>query len=174
MIKLEKYGFRGTILEILRKYLSDLYQFVCKNGNHSEKLCVKTAVPQGSVLGPFLFLLYINGLQKVAKTSQIVMFADDRTIVKSGKHTDRELNEDLHKITDWFTASKLTINIGKCEAISFGNGLSEKLTILNEELCYKFPCKYLGLHLDGSLQFREHINYVVEKLNKFCGLIYRV
>ena len=60
------------------------------------------------------------------KDSQIVMFADDTTIVKSGKHRDRELNEDLHRITDWFTASKLTVNIGKCEAISFGNGLPEK------------------------------------------------
>ena len=102
------------------------------------------------------------------------MFADDTTIVKSGKHTDRELNEDLNRITDWFTASKLTVNIGKCEAISFGNGLPEKITILNEELCYKSSCSYLGLHLDGSLKFREHINYVVKKLNKFCGLIYRV
>ena len=71
------------------------------------------------------------------------MFADDTTIVKSGKHTDRELNEDLHRITDWFTASKLTVNIGICEAISFGNGLPEKITTLNEELCYKSSCKYL-------------------------------
>ena len=170
MIKFEKNGFRGTILEILRKYLSDRYQFVCENGNHSKKLCFKTGVPQGSVLGPFLFLLYINDLQKVVKDSQIVMFADDTTIVKSGKHTNRELNEDLHRIIDWFTASKLTVNIDKCEAISFGNGLPEK----NGELCYKSSCKYLGLHLDGSLKFREHINYVVKKLNKFCGLIYRV
>ena len=174
MIKLEKYGFRRTILEKLRNYLSDRYQIVCENGNHSKKLCVKTGVPQGSVLGPFLFLLHINDLQNVVMDGQIVMFADDTTIVESGKHTDRELNEDLHRITDWFKASKLTVNIGKCDAISFGNGLPEIITILNEELCYKSSCKYLGLHLDGSLKFREHINYVVKKLNKICGLIYRV
>ena len=79
-----------------------------------------------------------------------------------------------HRITDWFTASKLTVSIGKCEAISFGNGLPEKITILNKELCYKSSCKYLVLHLDGSLKFREHITYVVKKLNNFCGLIYRL
>ena len=80
MIKLQKNGFRGTTLEIFRKYLSDGYQFVCENGNHSKKLCVETGVPQGSVLGPFLFLLYINDLQKVVKDSQIRMFADDKLL----------------------------------------------------------------------------------------------
>ena len=59
------------------------------------------------------------------KDSQIVMFADDTTIVKSGKHTDRELNEDLHRITDWFTASKLTVNIGKYERITRKNNYSK-------------------------------------------------
>ena len=174
MIKLEKYGIRGTISEILRKYLSDRYQFVCESGNHSKKFCVETGVPQGSVLGPFLFLLYINDLEKVVKDSQIVMFADDTTIVKSGKSTERKINEDLRRITDWFTVSKLTVNIGKFEAISFGCGLPEKITILNEELSYKSPCKYLGLHLYGCLRFREHINYVMKKLNKLYGFIYRV
>ena len=80
------------MLEKLRKYLSERYQFVCENGNHSKKLCVKTGVPQGSELGPFFFLLYINDLQKVVEDSQIVMFANDTTIVKSGKNTDRKLN----------------------------------------------------------------------------------
>ena len=58
-IKLGKYGFRGTFLEIFRKYLSERYQIVCKNGNHSNKLCVKTGVPQGNVQGHFLFLINI-------------------------------------------------------------------------------------------------------------------
>ena len=108
------------------------------------------------------------------KDSQIVMFADDTTIVKSGKNTDRKINEGLRRIIDWFTVSKLTVNISKCEAISFGCGLPEKITTLNEELSYKSSCKYFGLHPDGCLRFRKHISYVVKKLNRICGLIYRV
>ena len=77
-------------------------------------------------------------------------------------------------MTDWFTANKLTVNTDKCEAMSFGCGLPAKVTLLNKTLCYKSSCKYSGLHLDGCLRIREHINYVVQKLNKFCGLIYRV
>ena len=72
----------------------------------------------------------------------------------SGKNTDRKFNEDLRRITDWFTVSKLTVNIGKCEALSFSCGLPEKITILSEDLSYKSPSKYLGLHLDGCLRFR--------------------
>ena len=140
MIKLEKYGFRGTISERLRKYRSDRDQFVCENGNYSKNLCGKTGIPHRSVLGPFLFLLYINDLENVVKDSQIVRFADDTTIVKSGKNTEGKINEDLRRITDWFPVSKLTVNIGKCEAISFGCGLPEKITILNEELRYKSSC----------------------------------
>ena len=102
--------------EIIQKYLSDQYQFVCENGNHSYKFYVKTGVPQGSVLAPFLFLLYINDQQKVVKDSQKVMFADDTTTVKCGKYTERKINEDPHRITDWFRASKLTVKIGKINA----------------------------------------------------------
>ena len=108
------------------------------------------------------------------KNSQIVMFADDTTIVKSGKIlTGKSMKVSVESLIGSIV-SKLTVNIGKCKAISIGCGLPEEITVLNEELRYKSSCKYLGLHLDGCLRFREHINYVVKKLNKICGLIYRV
>ena len=94
-------NFRKTRSE---KYRSDRYQFVCGNGNQSNKIIRKTGVPQGIVLRPFL-LLYINDPQKVVKDSQLVMFADDTTIVKSGKITDRKICEDLNGITDRGTAT---------------------------------------------------------------------
>ena len=77
-------------------------------------------------------------------------------------------------MTNWFVSNKLTVNVDKCEAISFGCGKPDKVTILRNKLPYQKACKYLGLHLDGSLKFREHIDYVTKKLNKFCGLIHRV
>ena len=104
------------------------------------------------------------------KDSQIVMFADDTAIVKTAKNIDRKINEDHHRITDWSTVNKLTVNIGKCKAISFGSGLPEKIIILNEDLCYKSSCKYLGLHLDGS---KGTHNLRCEETQQVCGLIYR-
>ena len=86
----EEYGFRGTFLELFCKYLNDRYQFGCWNGNHSKKPCVKTGVPQDSVLGTFCFLFYINDLQKFVMDSHMVMFADYTTIVKSGKKLIRK------------------------------------------------------------------------------------
>ena len=126
MIKLENYGSSGKVLEILRKYLSDRYHFVCEKGNQSKQLCVKTGVPQGGVLSPFLFLLDINDLEKVVKDSQILMFADDTIFVKAGK-MDRKFNEDFHRFDDWFPASKFTVKIVRCEAISFDCELPKKL-----------------------------------------------
>ena len=100
LIKLEKYGFRGTILEIFRNYLCDRHQFVYEIGNHSKKVGVRTGVPQCSILGPFLFLLYVNDLQKVVMDSKVVMFADDTTVMKSGKSTDPPIDDDLKRMTD--------------------------------------------------------------------------
>ena len=74
------------------------------------------------------------------KDSQMELFADDTTFVKSVKNTDRETDGALHKITDSFIASKLTVILGKCEAKPFGCRLPQK-TILNDELCYKSACK---------------------------------
>ena len=75
---------------------------------------------------------------------------------------------------DWFCSNKLTVNIDKCESISFGMGKPENVEINGQRVEYKNACKYLGVYIDKNLKFREHIDYVVKKLKIICALIYRV
>ena len=102
------------------------------------------------------------------------MLADDTVVSNAGDKTSPLIIQDFKNMTNWFVSNKLTVNVSKCEAISFGCGKPDKVTILSDELPYQKACNYLGLHLDGNLKFREHIEYVTKNLNKFCGLIYRV
>ena len=126
------------------------------------------------MLGPFLFLLYIYDLPTIFEESQVTMFADDTCLLKSGKKGELLLQPDVERLTKWFLSNKLTINVGKYEIVSFGIGVPQEPHILEKPLTCEKSCKYLGLHLDGLLRFREHIDFGVKKLNKFCGLIYRI
>ena len=132
---------------------------------------ISTGVPQGSVLRRFLFLLCINDLPSVCESSQMVIFADDTTVINAGKRTDAAIKNDIVTVSKWFESNKLTINTDKCEAMFFGCGKPNNFRILSKELEYKRSCKFLGVHIDKNLRFREHIDHVFKKLNKFCGLI---
>ena len=106
----------------------------------------------------------------------MVIFADDTTIMNAGKRTDAAIKNDLVAVSKCFEFSKLTINTDKCEAMFFGCGKRDNLRFLSKELEYKnsFKCSGVGVRIDKNLRLREHIKIVVKKLNKFCGLIYRV
>ena len=173
--KLFNYGFRGPILEILVDYLRNRCQYVSSHCKKSCKLPITTGVPQGSILGPLLFLIYVNDVPAFCKNeNKIAMFADDTSILKSSGRNNLNLQDDLDRVIDWFSFNKLSVNTSKCESMHFGCGITKHLTILNENVGMKTHCKYLGLYIDSKLTFREHIKYVSKKLNKFCGLIHRI
>ena len=154
-------------------YLSSRSQYVFVNGNRSNIAEIVTGVPQGSVLGSFLFLVYINDFpQTVQSDNKIALFADDKSIMKTGKG-NCNMQSGLDKICDWFNYNKLSINTTKCETMSFGSNYQNTLTVHNEVISRNTFCKYLGVYIEWKLTFTDHINYVVKKLNKFCGLIYR-
>ena len=116
--KIEKYEYRGPIHDMMKNYLSDRWQYVDMNGKDTNQKRIKTAVPQGSVLGPFLFLLYINNLDSSSGNSKVSMFADDTTIFNAKKNVSFTRQPEIDSISDWMTSNKLTINIDKC----FGSG----------------------------------------------------
>ena len=114
--KLEYYGVRGLLKDWFQSYLKNRKQFVSVNNSTSNTKEITTGVPQGSVLGPLLFLLYINDLHKSVKHSKTYHFADDTNIMQSNKSLDvlsKNLNKDLKSLSQWLKANKLSLNISK-------------------------------------------------------------
>ena len=116
ILKLEHYGVRGTSLTGFESYLSNKQQYVEFNGVRSESCQIKCGVPQGSILGPLLFLLYVNDLCNVSKVVDFILFADDSNIFFSHKDFNLLpgiLNSEMLKLTQWCRAKKLSINCKK-------------------------------------------------------------
>ena len=134
------------------------------NDFETERLSLTTGVPKGSVLGPFLFLININDLPDVSDKAEITMFADDTTLIQSGKGTQCLFPSEMKPVCDWLLSNKLTIIAAKCEAMCFSRGKPEKIKIGSAELDHNTSCKHLRVHLDVKLKFNEHVDYVVKKL----------
>ena len=120
--KLEKYGIQGAALEWFTNYLSNRLQYVTYNGTKSKRETIKCGVPQGSILGPLLFLLYINDLPPVSNDCFSVLFADDTNMFVTGKNTADmclKLNNDLQEICKWLRCNKLSLNILKTHYMIF-------------------------------------------------------
>ena len=108
------YGVRGIALDWFNSYLKNRKQFVCFNGIHSANMEIQCGVPQGSVLGPLLFIIYTNDLPNVLTKTKCILFADDTTIYLSLDRIDEMyqiMNDELLNLTDWFKANKLSLNV---------------------------------------------------------------
>ena len=120
--KLEHYGIRGCALEWIGSYLSDRKQYVSVNGSNSNLLSITCGVPQGSVLGPLLFLIYINDLPNASKKLTFYLFADDTNIYYESKdlsNLTKVVNKELRLAMKWLDANKLSLNIDKTNYIIF-------------------------------------------------------
>ena len=120
--KLEHYGIRGTALEWFKSYLSERKQYVSVNGANSSYLNVTCGVPQGSVLGPLLFLIYINDLPRSSPKLAFYLFADDTNIFCEAENLDmlqKVVNKELKKVKMWLDVNKLSLNVGKTNFFHF-------------------------------------------------------
>ena len=180
--KLKYYGIRGVANDWLRSFLCERQQFTDVNGSHSKTKPITHGVPQGSVLGPLLFILFINDLHKSVKFSQVNHFADDTNLLlidKSLKKINKHINHDLALITHWLRSNKISLNTSKTEIIIFRSKRKEIKKLLNFRLNgQKIPIstkvKYLGVILDQHLDWKEHLSYILPKLNRGIGLLSKI
>ena len=179
--KLERYGIRGAGLTLLASYLRDRPQSVCLNGRYSNNILTNISVPQGSVVGPFLFLVYITEIPFLSNYFMPTIFADDCTLSLVGDDLNYLVNlcnTELSIFKSWSDANRLTINVEKtnCFFISNIHPLLPEASILleNHELDIVNCVKFLGLFLDNKLKFDTHIKHICSKVSKSIGIIFRI
>ena len=171
--KLQKYGIRGIALKLLTNYLSNRNQYTIINGQKSQLKSITHGVPQGSTLGPLLFIIYINDLY-LSSNFKVNLFADDAHLLlsnQSPKTLQTKVNTELIKISNWLKTNQLTLNLTKTTyLIITKKTLTHKfhITIDNYELEENFQAKYLGVIIDNKLNWNEHVKYIRNKLASAC------
>ena len=176
--KLEAYGIRGDILRWINDYLTERTQVVLVNGAESDISSVISGVPQGTVLGPLLFVIYINDMLDNI-VSNGLLFADDTKIFHqiSSKEDAMVLQTDLNKLEEWSNMWLLRFNTEKCHVLSLGKFENimhtHRYKIGEHELEHVFDEKDLGVYFDANMSFDDHIAIKIKKANQILGLIRR-
>lgn len=180
--KLEHIGIKGSALKILTSYLTNRSQVVKIGDFQSDALPITCGVPQGSILGPLLFLIYINSIAKLKLHGHVTLYADDTCLFYFGANIHeliRLAQEDLNILFDWFQKNLLTVNINKTCYIIFKAKNKhvpshEHLTINNTPLEEKQCERYLGLRMDNYLTWKNQIEHIKNKLSSLIGSLYNV
>ena len=134
-------------------------------------------VPQGSILGPLLFLLYINDLPYASKQFKYILYADDTSLIftfDKNINPTEVLNLELSKIISWLDCNKLSINPKKTQAIIYKNKIMQelvKIKIKNEDINFVNTLNFLGLCFNAELNWKDHINVIRKKISKSLGII---
>ena len=178
--KLEHYGVRGVALNFFKSYLSNRKQYTVVNGHVSDLLNVICGVPQGSTLGPLLFLLYINDLATASKFAAS-LFADDTSLLLKHKdisYLERQCNIELVHINNWFLANRLTANLSKASKYMLTLGKSRlkhpdrfELKMGDSVLEKVNSIKYLGVIFDEKFKWEDHISYISSKISCSVGIL---
>ena len=164
--------------------MSDRFQQTCVNGNLSNSKKIELGVSQGSVLGPILFLLFINDLSNVSEALNTILFADDANLTLTGKDPVVMINTaniELNKFYFWCLANRLSVNILKTNYIIFSNRPPTTLPplLLKSHFTYEVikqvdNIKFLGVFYDQTMTFKFHNKYIAQRLARTSALIYRL
>ena len=183
--KLRYHGINGTSLDWFRSYLSNRKQYVEINNERSSCLDIKTGVPQGSILGPLLFLIYMNDIPNVSQAFRFILYADDTTLFSTIEYSipirtskaDELLNQELFLVNEWLEINKLSLNIGKTKYMIFHPhqkdiiDLTPRLIMNGIEIERVETFDFLGVTLDENLTWKPHTDKVATKLSKYSGIM---
>ena len=180
--KLEHYGIRGLANEWVKSYLSNRKQYVSISGYDSNLADVKFVVPQGSVFGLLLFLIYINDLNQALKFCKVHHFADDTNLIhfsKSVYRLNKYVNLDLKNLTYWLNANRISLNVKKTELVIFKHQRKKldspiKIKLNRKRLYPSKSIKYLGIKIDENLNWKQHIHDIAIKLNRANALLFTI
>ena len=182
--KLRHYGVTGMALNLIKNYLTDRKQFVELGETKSTLTNINTGVPQGSILGPLLFIIYINDLAAASTIFDPIMYADDTTLVGSLQAFQRSditqnltlnINNELCKIIKWMKLNKLSLNEQKTKFMIFHNPQKKvaapEIEINNTKIECVNNFNFLGIIIDKHLTWNNHIDKIVSKLSKITGIM---
>ena len=178
--KLHYYGFKDSTLGWFKSYLTNRQQASCVNGNLSEAKTITTGVPQGSILGPLLFLIYMNDIGASFKHSKLNLYADDTLFYYSNPSINtisHVLKEDLSLVAAWLKTNKLSLHLEKTNSMLISskpkgdNDLN--LTLNDAPVTQVDSCKYLGVQIDSRLKFSDHFDMVLTRVRRAIGVFSR-
>ena len=180
---------KGSELKWFKSYLEDRKQYVEINNIKSDHKTISTGVPQGSVLGPLLFLIYMNDIEVASTFFNPKLFADDSTFLSTMSATlpnnkiDRsfelKVNSELDKIYDWLAVNKLSLNARKTKSMIFHTRGSKldfipKIYINNTEIERVVGFNFLGLNMNENLSWKSHVDKIANKISKYSGILCRL
>lgn len=184
LAKLNHYGFRGITQDWFRNYLSNRKQFVVYNSKKSQFENIKCGVPQGSILGPLLFILYVNDICNTSKVLKTILFADDTTCFYSHKNVNilcDTVNKELKEICNWFKANKLSLNAKKTNLMFLGTRFQTKnvrddcnVFLDGCRLTRVTEAKFLGITIDENLTWKKQIDIVCKSCARSIGVLNKV
>ncbi len=182
LYKLKHYGIRGSAHQWFKSYLTNRTQQVEIDGCTSDSLITVCGVPQGSVLGPLLFLLYINDLPNSTSKFNFRLFADDTKIYVSHSNLSeiqQIINSEIPKITDWLSANKLSPNLSKTKYVLFKDphkveNLELKVELSNSIINRAYFAKHLGIIFDSDMSWKSQCKAVSLKISRAVGILYKL